>query len=378
MMTFGTGRREFIRRLAIGLGIIPVMMVAVPRSWSAPPSLALPAHDYPRGTLIAVPAPTNAAADLYLGPAHHSHFTRLHRIDGLGWVQTGIWHFKTGRGAASETHVTTFGYGLNVFSSHKRAVRALKDVKLKVRPIRVGKLHCRRFLSTDARETVRFYFFAYGTVEIEMYYEYHGAAPTRLATSLLHRFWRQTRDLSVIARKLHASLTRHPTALPTRTPAATVTASATETPTAAASPTAIPSDTATSVSTPESTTTPTPVPTATATSTASPTYTAAASGLVVEASMSSTTYAPGMSATLNVKVTHNGLPVSGVTIQATFYYPHQLQNCTMTTDASGTASCSRVVPNLSESAQARVEILASLPGGSSIYTSTSFQVTVRS
>ena len=133
--------------------VCSVLVVGLAVDWTpsvAAGSLALPRSDYPHGARIAVIPATNAAADRYLAPVHRSNFERLHRLDGVGWLQFGTWSFHTGHGTSRETHRTIYGYGVNVFTGAGGATRALKDIKIPTAAYRVAHLPALRFLSTDA------------------------------------------------------------------------------------------------------------------------------------------------------------------------------------------------------------------------------------
>lgn len=362
--------RYIIRPFALALSALLLLVLSPTRgTWAAHP-LALPASDYPAGCAITAFPATNSVADRYLKPAHRSTFERLRRIDGLGWMQFATCSFVTGRGAASETHATLFGYGMNVFSSAKRAAHAIADVKLVTSPGRVGHLAARRFDRTTARESLHFLFFAAGPVEVEMYYEYSGTAPARTAARLAHAFARQGSHLARDARSLRDALRSAPsptaTLVPTDTPTPTVTATATPAATATSSPTA----TATSVPT----ATVTPRPTATATSTPAPTATPTPVVLAVQASMAQQFYPRGGSAVVNMTATINGKPAQGVRLTADFQYPAGTEACATVSDSNGQGSCSTLVPDEPDGTQVTVYVRAYGPDVSEASTYTSFVV----
>jgi len=333
------------------LSIIPVMFLVVPESSFAARSLALPRSDYPgNAQIVALPA-TNEQADRLLGPAHRSSFGRLHRVDGLGWLQAAIWQFKTGRGRETQQHQTLFGYGINVYHNAAQARRALSDVKIKAKQYRVAHLAALMYRSSDVRETLYFVFFAYKSVEVEEYLEYTGVASAKLSTSLHHVFSRQSSHLAHLARVLGASLNQAPLPTPTSSPSPTLSPTATVTPTVAIRPspaaTAVPTETS--------------MPTATAappTATPGPTATPVPAGFVVNAQLASPSVKPGDQATVRVQVTMNGQPVSGATLSASFGFPKDPKTCVGQTDKSGAASCSVVVPALPDGVQVQVSVQA--------------------
>lgn len=349
-----------IRRCAAVVCVTAVALAAGPRSSSAAVQLALPRSDYPHGARIAQYPATNAEADRLLGPVHRSSFERLHREDGQGWIQAALWSFRTGRGGNVVRHATIFGYGINVFGRASQARHALVDLKVQTRTYRVAHLSALLFQTSTVHQTLVFLFFVYHTIEVETYYEYQGVAPTRLARSIRHTFSRQSSHLAHLARVLTRAIQQHPTATPTDTLTPTLTPS----PTSTATLTATPGPT----STPRPTATPFPSPTPRPTATATP------AGFMAQASMTQATYAPQDTAVLNVVVTENGQPVAGALVVATFYYPSRLVTCTATTDATGTATCAEVVPNLPNGTQVFVQVQVAGPAGESAQTSTSFTV----
>lgn len=269
-------RRNFIRRVALALSIPLVAFAALPAP-SLAVSLGLPSSDYPRGTQIVVQPATNAQADVLFRNAHHSSFERLHRIDGVGWLQAAVWHFSTGRGAATQKHQTIFGYGINIFKTAQAASRALNDVKIVRTSYTVAHLPAQRFISSDARETLDFVFFAYRDVEIEAYYEYTGVAPKSLAKKLHHLFSKQNSHLAHLARVYSRLMHQVPTATATLVPSPTATPMLTATsptntpsPTPKPSATSSPTPTASPATTPAATATVTSTPTPAATNTATP------------------------------------------------------------------------------------------------------------
>jgi hypothetical protein len=321
----------------------------------------LRAADYPHGAQIASRPATNQEADRFLHPVHRSTFEQLHRQDGLGWLQFARWEFRTGKGGATQNHVTTFGYGISVFPNHKAAQRSLQDVKLKVRPYRVAHLAARIYSSVDTHQALTFVFFDFRAVEVEAYYEYTGVAPRTVATSLRHTFSRQLSHLAHTARLLDQSL---------RSPAPTATPTMTLIPTA--TPTLTPTPVPTATSTPRPTST--PIPTAVPTSSPAPTATPAPAGLQVTAHMREPNYHVGSQAIVDVVVTNNGQQVVGARIVANFLFPFHSESCSATTDASGSASCSVPVPEEAEGTPVNVDVQAVAPDGDSVLTQTSFTV----
>lgn len=355
------------RSRVLRLCAVPLLLIAVPYTSSEALSLALPRSDYPHGSQIAALPATNEVADQLLGPVHRSHFGVLHRVDGDGWLQAAKWHFKTGRGAAKWDHLTIFGYAINVFRSARQAKHALQDVKIKTQPFRVAHLSALFYRSSDANETLVFHFFVYKSVEVEAYYEYKGSAPVSVAASLHHIFSRQSSHLARLAQKLSQRMGQAPptpTATMTATPSPTATATPTLTPTAVsiATPTAPPLPTATA----PPTSTPSPSPTL------APTATPTAAGMVVQASTTSPSYAPGALATLNVKVSIGNEPVSGAKVIATFFFPGHTSTCSTTTDQTGSASCSLLVPSAPNGSQVYISIDVASSNGESASTSTTF------
>jgi hypothetical protein len=266
---------------------------------------------------------------------HRSSFNALHRIDGAGWVQAAVWHFKTGRGGAKRTHQTVFAYAVNVYHSKAQAQHAVSNVKIKTVPYRVHRIYSRLYQHTDGKETLVFLFFSSKSVEVESYYEYKGTAPAATARSLRTLFNRQANHLATAARKLNRSIAHPPPPPATATPAleATGTFTATAEP-ATLTPTPVPG-TPTSTSVPP---TATPVPSPTPTSTAVPV-------LSVSTGVSSPDYAPGSDVTVTVHVTLADKPVTGANVSMTFPFSESPAYCTTTTDASGTATCTVTVPS---------------------------------
>jgi hypothetical protein len=215
----GTGG-DLIRRLILAAGVITLAFAATPRSSSAAFSLALARSDYPGGSQITGLPATNREVDIRFGPVHRSSFDRLHRIDGDGWLQAGIWHFTTGRGATKWRHRTVFLYAINLFHNHQEATRAVADEKLRTHVSKLAHLPARLYRVSDVHQTLVFAFFAYREVEVEAYYEYRGVAPTSLAAAVRHKFSTQTSHLAHYARQLSALDHRKatPTPRPTGTP----------------------------------------------------------------------------------------------------------------------------------------------------------------
>lgn len=346
-------RRRTIHRAALILTVIPLILVAVPDSSSAARSLALPRSDYPKSAqIVSLPA-TNDQADRLLGPAHRTPFAGLHRLDGLGWLQAAIWHFKTGRGGATQQHQTVFGYGINVFHNAAQARRALADVKIKRRAYRVAHLPALLYQSTDVRQTLLFVFFAYKSVEVEAYYEYVGVATNYQAKMLRHTFSRQASHLAHLARGLARTLNEQPTPPPTATPSPVPTSTPAPTATVTSTPSPTPTPVATAA---PPTATSTPVPTASPSPTAGPTATAAPAGFAMQAQLTKPAVPPGGMATVQVQVTRNGQPAAGATLSANFQFPKQPESCVGITDKSGIASCSVTVPTLPDGTQIQVAV----------------------
>jgi hypothetical protein len=309
---------------------IVTVVLAVPHPSAAARSLGLSSRDYPHSTQVVVLPATNKEADRYFGPVHRSRFEALHRIDGGGWIQAGLWHFSTGRGATTHAHQTVFAYGIHVFATKKAAHRALLDVKLKTRATRVARLYALRYVSSDARQTLSFLFFTYHSILVEAYYEYAGVAPASISTSLHHTLATQSSHLAALARWLDHAIHQPPTptAVPTATDTATPTSTETPSPTATSQPTA--------------TALPTGTPRPTATATITPTATPIT--LTVVGTLSSSTPPPGSSVTIHTHVAFGSQPVSGAIVQSTFYLPNAPLDCTATTNANGDASCFIVIP----------------------------------
>jgi hypothetical protein len=301
---------------------------------------------------------TNAEVDTRFHRVHRSTFARLQRVDGLGWLQAAVWHFELGRGSARQSHLVTYGYAINVFPNGQQAWKAVRDVRLRVKWFRVAHIPATRYSASDAHVSLDFVFFAYGSVEVESYYEYMGAAPAKLARMLYQTYSRQDSHLAHLARLLNASLHAEPTATPTDTPLPTPTATLAPVSTPTAVPTTIPADTPTPTATPSPTSTPLP--------TATPTP----AGLILQPSMGQPAYAPGDNAIVNARITNNGDPVANSHIYVTVLFPGQSETCMATTDAAGLASCSVVVPTLARGLQVNVWIQAQTPAGGSLFNST--------
>lgn len=353
-----SNRRRFIRYVFV-IALFPATLLAFPHTLSAAPTLALRRSDYPQGAKIAVFPATNAEADARFRRVHRSSFERLHRLDGLGWLQAAIWHFQLGRGSARQRHMVTFGYAINVFDSAQNAKRAMHDVRLHVKPYRVAKIPALRYVASDGHVSLDFIFFAYGSVEIESYVEYTGPAPAKLAHTLHHFFSRQDSHLAQLGRALNTALHTKPTPTPTDTPTPSPTATLTPVPTATSAPTATPSPTATLVptATPPPTSTPAPTPTATP------------AGLMLQVSTGQPTYAVGDNAVITGRVTYNGQPVPDSRIYVTVPFPGHPATCMATTDASGSASCSVSVPAETKGIQVSVWVQVETPAGASIFDS---------
>jgi hypothetical protein len=319
---------------------------------------------------------TNERADYLFQSVHRTSFERLHREDGLGWLQAAIWYFKTGKGGAQEKHMTIFGYGINIFHNHREAKRALADVKIKHRLYRVAHLPALLYRSSDAEHTLLFVFFAYRNIEIEAYYEYNGVAPASVSHTLRHIFSRQGSHLAHYARRYSAASREAPTPTSTSTPS----------PTAASTPTVLPTSTPTLTPTARPTSTATPHPTLTATptltptsvptvgETATPTATATSTGLTAQATMTSQSYPPGSQATVTVQVSRDGAPVNRARFTGSFAYPGKLSNCSGTTDTSGAGSCATLVPNEPNGTVVTVTVQVIAVTGEHVEVSTSFTV----
>jgi hypothetical protein len=352
--------------LTLVLAASLVALAVTPHTTVAAVSLALAHRDYPKGVKVTALPATNHVADTYFGPVHRTSFGRLGRIDGEGWIQAGLWHFRTGRGRAVRSHRTVFGYGIHVFKGSKGAKRALGDIKLKTRAVRVAHLWTRRYRASGVKNTLVFDFFTSGPIEVEAYYEYAGVAPANLQRTLRHSFSTQNSHLVALARRYSQALRAHPTAQPTATsvPADTPTSIPTETPT----PEVIPTATVAPTSTP----TPTPLPRATDIPTPVPTATPA--GLVVTASATQPSFAVGDLATVTVHVTLDGSPVANATASINYFFPGATTTCVAHTDATGTGSCSVPVPSIPSGSRIPVQLDVSTPSGGTAIASTSFIV----
>lgn len=269
---------------------------------------------------------TDKAADHYFGPVHRTSFERLHRLDGDGWLQAGLWSFTTGRGGATRHHATVFAYGIHVFKGKKGAKRALADVKLKTHAYRVSRLYARIYRASDAHQSLVFLFFTYKEILVESYYEYHGTAPASIAHSLRSTFDRQARDLAVRVKALHRNIHQAPP------PTSTLVPTATSSPTVTPVPTEVVTATATTVPTATQTVIPTAVP--------SPT----SAPLVLTAGTDSATYATGSPMTIHVSVSEGGQPLSGASVNVSIAFPGNPGICSLTTDQNGQASCTVTVP----------------------------------
>lgn len=256
----------------------------------------------------------------------------------------------------------TYGYAINVFKNAQQARKAMHDVRLRVSRFRVGHIPATRFTATDAHVSLDFVFFAYGSVEVESYYEYMGAAPAKLAHMLYHTFSRQGSHLAHLVRLLNTSLHTQPTATPTDTPLPSPTVTLAPVSTATPVPTAVPT---------VPTATPTEMPTATPspTSAPAPTATATAAGLVLQPSMGKPAYAPGDNAVINARITNNGDPVAGAHVYVTVLFPGHSATCMGTTDATGIASCSVLVPTLANGLKIDVWVQAETPAGGTLFSS---------
>jgi hypothetical protein len=329
--------------------------LSVPRSSSAAPSLALSPSDYPHATRIVVLPCSDSEADHYFGPVHRSSFEHLHRLDGVGWMQAGLWSFTTGRGGAARHHATVFAYGIHVFKGKKGSHRALADVKVKTRATRVSRLYARIYHASDAQESLVFLFFTYHEILVESYYEYHGTAPASVARSLRHAFDRQARDLAARARVLDRAIHQPPTAT--------------------ASPTALP-PTATTVPTAAPTFTPSASPTASPTRVPTVAPSPTPGPLTLTATTDSTTYQPSSPVVLQVSVTRGTVPVVNASVEATFTFPGAPGFCNMQTDQHGNASCTVSIPsNAQPGSHIQVTISAQAPDGEMAQTTLTLTVT---
>jgi cell division septation protein DedD len=304
---------------------------------------------------------------------HRSSFTALHRIDGAGWIQAGVWHFTTGKGGAKRQHATVFAYAVNVFPGRKGPKNAVANVKIKTKAHRVSKIYSRMFESSDGNETLVFLFFSYHAVEVESYYEYHGTAPMAIAKALRADFDRQANHLAAIARKLDKSIRTKPTATrpPTNTalPTSTATATATNTPTATLTPAPV-----TPTNTPTITPTATPVtPTNTPLPTATPTNTPIPQ-LTLTATTDKTTYAPGTPITVNVHVASGSQPVANAQVTITYNFPGQPAFCNRVTDASGNASCTVTIPSTTANGTYDITVSVRAPDDRAAEKTISFRV----
>lgn len=301
---------------------------------------------------------TNAEADARFHRVHRSTFERLRRVDGLGWLQAAVWHFELGRGSARQRHLVTYGYAINVFANGQQARKAMHDVRLRVKWFRVAHIPATRYTASDAHVSLEFVFFAYGSVEVESYYEYMGAAPVKVARMLHETYSSQDSHLAHLARLLNTSLHATPTVTPTVTPLPSPTATLVPISTPTTVPTVIPTDT------------PTPTATPSPSSTPLPTATPKPAGLVLQPSVGSPTYAPGDNAVVHALITNNGIPVADSHVYVTVLFPGESATCMATTDATGLASCSVVVPQLARGLQVNVWVQAQTPAGASLFNST--------
>lgn len=367
----GTGG-DYIRRLILAAGVMTLAFAVTPRSSSAAFSLALARADYPSGSRIAGLPATNREVNIQFGPVHRSSFDRLRRIDGDGWLQAGIWHFTTGRGATRWQHRTVFLYAINLFHNHQEATRAVADEKLRARVSKIARLPARIYRVSDVRQTLVFASFAYREVEVEAYYEYKGVAPTRLAASLRHKFSTQTSHLAHYARQLSALDHRKPTA----TPRPTSTPPPTETPFPTEIPTSTPTPTVAALPPPLATNTAMTIPTAIPTSTSAPTSvpTATQTGLVVQAMPQNPTFAFGSSASILVHALLNGQPPTGASVDVSFFFPGSPTTCTATVDAAGNASCSAEVPREPAGTTIGVNVQVTATTGEVATANTSFTI----
>jgi hypothetical protein len=305
-------------------------------------------------------------ADRYFGPVHRSSFGALHRIDGAGWVQAALWHFTTGKGGARRTHQTVFAYAINVYPSTEDARAAVSNLKIKTSRYRVSRIYSRLYQRSDGRQTLVFLFFSYRGIEVESYYEYKGTAPTSIARSLRALFFRQNRHLAAVARKLHKSINNPPpppqsTATPE--PVVTATAAATETPTPTL--TAAPEATATATVVPP---TVTPYPSPTPTETPVPV-------LALTAAATSPKFSPGTEATVAAHVTLGGSPVAGAQVSMTFEFVGAPVFCNAVTDASGSVTCSELVPaSTPDNMSVTVYVTARSPAGGEVEATATFTV----
>jgi len=343
--------------LVIGTVIGAVLLTAHPSA--AAVNLALQRSDYPHGTHIVVLPTTNAEADLYFHPVHRSTFEQLHRIDGSGWLQAGLWSFATGKGQQIRHHSVIFAYAINVFHNSAQAEHALDDIKLgPLHRYHVGHQTGRAFRRVTAARSVMFVFVRCGATEVESYYEYGGTAPAAIAKQLRHSFDTQGSHLVHTALALNAARNAPPptkTPRPTRTPVPTNTATPTLTLTPTVTPTATALPSATATDTPLPTATPTATPTPTATIPPTPT------GLVVTATMDQASYAPNDIATVTVQVTNDGVPVTGAEFAANFAYDNGNRLCEGSTLSDGSGSCSTTVADEPNGSVVVVTVAAKAP-----------------
>jgi hypothetical protein len=83
---------------------------------------------------------------------------------------------------------------------------------------------------------------------------------------------------------------------------------------------------------------------------------------------------PGGTAILRVTVTLNGQPVANAQVVANFYYPSRVVTCQATSDATGVATCTEIVPQLANGTVILVQVYVAAPDGESAQTSTTFTV----
>ena len=258
------------------------------------------------------------------------------------------------------------------FTTISKQLRAVADQKIHAHPSKVAHLPSLLYGVSDVHQTLVFSFFAYREVEIEAYYEYKGVAPTKLAASIRHQFSTQTSHLAHYARRL--STLNHqkptPTVAPTRTPVPTSTLVPTEAPTfepaatitSTTPPTVAPTDTPTA----GSTNTPLPTP--------PPTITPVASGLVVQAVPQNPSYLVRDNATIQVHALLNGKPAVGAGVDVSFFFPGNSASCAATIDASGSASCSVVVPVVRAGVTVQVNVQVTAVSGEIGTANTSFTI----
>jgi hypothetical protein len=90
--------------------------------------------------------------------------------------------------------------------------------------------------------------------------------------------------------------------------------------------------------------------------------------------MTSSIYPPSAAATLQVRVTLGGQPVSGASVVATFNFPGRTATCVTTTDQNGAASCNELVPPEPDGTQVFVSVEVAASNGQETSASASFSI----